>query len=68
MEKINNDTIKLNFIMIIIFPLLMKLLLKYKLSEQDVLLFIFYYVSQITIGSLLTCIISQNCDTYILLN
>lgn len=68
-KKSTNNAIKLSFITMIIFTILMTLFLKYEPSRldfsQDALLVIFNYMPRITIGSLLAYIISQKCDTYI---
>lgn len=68
-KKSTNNAIKLSFITMIIFTILMTLFLKYEPSKldfsQDALLVIFNYMPRITIGSLLAYIISQKCDTYI---
>lgn len=68
-KKSTNNAIKLSFITMIIFTILMTLFLKYEPSRldfsQDALLVIFDYMPRITIGSLLAYIISQKCDTYI---
>lgn len=68
-KKATNEAIKLSFIMMIIFILLMILFLQYEPSKtdfsQNAFLTIFNYIPRITIGSLFAYYVSQKCDAYI---
>ena len=68
-KKSADTSIKLSFITMIIFTILMFLFLKYEPSKSDfsqnALLTIFNYIPRITIGSLIAYITSQKCDTFL---